>query len=162
MNHRLFKILVISTFTTLSFMLSFNSKIIMAQKSGDSSGKQATQSEVNEGLDEAKNTISMLTRKVYSQSLFSPQDNEKLVDLKIKLYQIWEKNPTNRELAEPMYNTAVLLQKRELFEEALEILNIVSESFPPSEEMDEESGMVIDYSSKAQSLIKKIQKEQEE
>lgn len=131
----------------------------LAQKESDSAGKQASETEINEGIANAKKSIDELTKKIYAKSLFSPQDNDKLIGLKILLYQLWEKNPTNRALAEPLYNTAIILAKRELYEDSIDVLNIVIESFPPLEEAEEE-GVTIDYSSKAQKILTKIQEEQ--
>lgn len=141
--------------------------MLFAQKSTNAEGKQATQTEVNEGIEEAQKTISMLTKKIYAKSLFSPTDNDKLIELKMNLYNLWSKNPTNKTLAEPLYTTGQLLIQREMYEEATEILNIVIESFPPfsasSEDDEEESeegdgggGFTVDYSAKAKKLLEKM------
>ena len=158
MHNYIAKLFIISILS-LSCIVSgsMNNNAVFAQ-SNDSGGKQATETELNEGIEEAATTISELTKKIYAKSLFSPKDNDKLIGLKIKLYQLWEKNPSNRQLAEPLYNTAILLYKREMYDEATEILNIVVESYPPFEEEEEET-VSVDYSSKAQELIKKIKKE---
>lgn len=153
-----FKLMLLLTIITVGLFLSNNTKPVMAQKQAKGDAKQATQSAVNEGLMEASKTIVELTKKIYSASLFSPKDNDKLINLKLQLYDLWSKNPTNRELAKPMYDTAVILKQREMYDEATELLNIVIENFPPDEEA-EEGTVSIDYSSKAQSLLDKINRE---
>jgi hypothetical protein len=151
------KILIIAGFIfTLNSINSIYSTTY-AQANSEADNKQATQSEVNEGITNANKVISELTKKIYAKSLFSPDDNNNLIELKLTLYDLWTKNPTNRELAKPMYETAILLRKRELIEEAKDFLVIVIENFPPDEEEEEET-ISIDYSSKAQSLLDQINK----
>ena len=159
MRNNLSQISIISSLLAICILISSVFSGALAEGKGGSESKQATQTEVNEGIKEAKKIISDLTKKVYSKSLFSPKDNSKLIELKLKLYNLWEKNPTNRDLAEPLYNTAILLKDRELYDDAIEILNVVVESFPPPEDIDEESEPTVDYSSKAEKLITKIKKE---
>lgn len=137
---------------------------------GQAEGKQATQTEVNEGIEKAGIVIDELTKKIYAAHLFSPQDTDKLIQLKIDLLKIWEKNPTNKSLAKPLYETAVLLMQRELFDDSKEIINIVIENFPKysaDEEEEEEEGegstvSAVDYSAKAQKLLKKVQEAESE
>ena len=155
MYNQIAKLVIMSCIVVSCITLDCVYNEALAQKN-DSGGKQATETELNEGIEEATKTISELTKKVYAKSLFSPKDNDKLIGLKITLYKLWEKNPSNRQLAEPLYNTAILLQKRELYEEAIDILNIVVESYPPFEEEEEEETISVDYSSKAQEVLKKI------
>jgi len=166
MINNTFKILIISLICTFWFSIQSNTTTFLAAKEDDTEGKQATQTEVNEGVEEAKKTISLLTKKIYAKSLFSPTDNDKLIELKISLYNLWTKNPTNKTLAEPLYTTGHLLIQRELYDEATEILNIVIESFPPfsedSEDEDEDEdggGITVDYSDKAKKLLAKMKKD---
>lgn len=142
-------------------------KVVLAQ----ADGKQATQTEVNEGIEKARKTIDDLTKKVYAAYLFSPRDTDRLVQLKIDLLDIWEKNPTNKSLAKPLYETAVLLMQREMFDDSKEIIEIIIENFPKysanadeeeeEEETDSEEGATttstVDYSAKAQKLLKKVE-----
>lgn len=130
----------------------------MAQSSKKGNDKQTSEAALNEGLDEIKKSISELAKKVYSGGLFSPKDNNKLIDVKVKLNDLWSKNPTNKELAKPFYDTALIFKEREMFDDAKEFLKIVIESFPPGEET-EEGTPGIDYSAKAQIMLKKIEKD---
>jgi hypothetical protein len=155
MKNHLAKTLIISTLLTGIFCFQSGLSIVTAQRSSNIEQKQATESELNEGIEDTQKIIKELTLKIYSASLFSPEDNDKLIGLKLKLYDLWSKNPTNRELAKPMYETAGILNKREMKEEAIELLNIVIENFPADEEMDEET-ISIDYSAKAQAMLDKI------
>ncbi|MGD9579991.1 MAG: hypothetical protein AB7V50_01340 [Vampirovibrionia bacterium] len=168
MKGNLHKLTIISLICGISFTINSNISEIMAQKADSSEGKQATQTEVNEGIEQAKKTISALTKKIYARMLFSPQDNDKLIELKINLYNLWTQNPTNKALAEPLYSTGQLLIQREMYDEATEILNIVIESFPPFSASDEEDsgdeeggggGFSVDYSAKAKKLLEKMEKD---
>lgn len=154
-----FKTILLSSLIIGSVIIPTGFSEVMAQKKdAKATEKQASQTEVNEGLDEVNKTIVALTQKIYAASLFSPKDNDKLIGLKLKLNELWIKNPTNRELAKPMYDTAIILKNRELYDEAIDLLTIVIENFPPDEEAPEGT-VSIDYSSKAQSLLDKIKKE---
>lgn len=150
------KSIIISILLSL-LVFSSSMKEAKAQKAGGD-GKQATQSAVNDGLVQANKTISYLNRKIYAISLFSPKDNNMLIDLKQTLYDLWTKNPTNRELAKPIFDTAIILKKREMFDDSIEFLNLVIENFPPDEEA-EEGTVSVDYSAKAQSELTKLKKE---
>jgi len=171
MINKTFKIPIISIISALTFLIQSNTMTFQAEKAAEADGKQATQTEVTEGIEAAKKTISMLTKKIYARSLFSPGDNDKLIELKINLYNLWEKNPTNKILAEPLYSTGQILIQREMYEEATEILNIVIDSFPPFSQSDEEEadeeeeggggGFTVDYSAKAKKLLDKMNKDLE-
>ena len=151
---------MIVIFMTLILVMQLNlSPYAIAKDEKDS--KQATQSEVNDGLSKINQIISYLTKKIYSASLFSPEDHSMLIDLKDKLIDMWSKNPTNRELAKPMYDTAIILKNRELYDESVDLLNVVVQNFPPGEEEGEEGVANINYSAKAQDMINKINKELE-
>lgn len=142
----------------LVFLIGFEKANAQKNESGE---KQATQTAINEGIEEANKSISNLTKKIYAISLFSPEDNDELIGLKLNLYNLWTKNPTNRELAKPMLETALILKSREMYDEAIEFLNIIIENFPPDEELEEENAS-IDYSAKAQSALNKLRKDLEE
>lgn len=160
MINKSFKKYIIGVLLLITMFMPSIITEVWAQKSEGSSDKQATQTKINEGIEDANKMIVGLTKKIYSESLFSPEDNDTLVELKLSLYDLWTKNQTNRALAKPLYETAIILDRRELTDDAIEFLKIVIDNFPPANEEEEEEGAtVVDYSSKAQALLNKITKD---
>lgn len=157
MKNPVCKFFLVVSFIGMLLFNMFGNGAALAEKTGKTADPKAADAAANGELDDIKKTIMELTRKVYMGSLFSPKDNNKLIDLKGKLYDMWLKNPTNRDLAKPFYDTALLYNKREFFDDSKELLKLVIENFPPAEDAPE--GTVnIDYSSKAQEMLKKIEK----
>jgi len=162
---------IIFSLLAFCFYLPYKFDEVQAQKAGKAAGKQSAQSAVNEGIASVNQMIAYLTKKIYSAGLFSPKDTNRLFELKDKLYNLISKNPTNRELAKPFFDTALIFKEREMYEESAELLNIVIERFPPggggedAEASGEGEGdgstpsFSIDYSSKAQKVLEKIKKE---
>ena len=81
-----------------------------------------------EFLQEIGTEVDRLTTKVYGRALLSPQDNESLISLKIKLdsQMIVESAP---ELAPLYYKTAMVFRMRDLDKDAIECYQVVLENF---------------------------------
>lgn len=73
-------------------------------------------------------TVDTLTKKMYGNGLFSPQDNENLIDIKIKLDNQMLVSP-DVTLAPLYYKTAVLFKSREMKDESVECFQTVLENF---------------------------------
>jgi len=73
-------------------------------------------------------TVDSLTKKMYANGLFSPQDNENLIDIKIKLdnQMLIAPDPS---LAPLYYKVAVLYKSREMKDEAVDCFQTVLENF---------------------------------
>ncbi len=80
-------------------------------------------------IQEITQTIDSLTRKVYASSLFSPEENEKLIDVKIKLDNAMLTGGSP-ELAPLLYKAGNLYRIREYREQAIECFQLVLENFP--------------------------------
>ncbi len=74
-------------------------------------------------------TIDNLTRKVYSNSLFSPEDNSKMIEVKIKLDNQMLVSP-DLALAPLYYKAGNLYLAREYKKEAIECYQTILENFP--------------------------------
>lgn len=74
-------------------------------------------------------TIDRLTRKVYSNSLFSPQDNAEMIEIKIKLDNQMLIAP-DAGLAPLYYKAANLYKAREYKQEAIDCYQTILENFP--------------------------------
>ncbi len=74
------------------------------------------------------NTVDSLTRKMYGNGLFSPQDNENLIEIKLKLDNQMLVAP-DVTLAPLYYKAAVLFKSREMKNEAIDCFQTVLENF---------------------------------
>lgn len=73
-------------------------------------------------------TIDTLTKKMYGNGLFSPEDNENLIDIKLKLdnQMLIASDPA---LAPLYYKIAILLKSRDMKDEAIECFQTILENF---------------------------------
>lgn len=74
-------------------------------------------------------TIDSLTRKVYANSLFSPEDNSSMIEIKIKLDNQMLIAP-DISLAPLYYKAGNLYRAREYKNEAIECYQTILENFP--------------------------------
>ena len=82
-----------------------------------------------EDIAEMSDTIDNLTKKIYGRSLLSPQDNEELIGIKIKLdnQMLMASNPA---LAPLYFKAGNIYRLREMKPEAIECYQTVLENFP--------------------------------
>lgn len=73
-------------------------------------------------------TVDSLTKKMYANGLFSPADNENLIDIKIKLDNQMLVAP-DVTLAPLYYKVALLYKSREMKDEAIECFQTILENF---------------------------------
>lgn len=85
------------------------------------------------GISEADMTkmsavVDNLTKKMYANGLFSPTDNENLIDVKIKLdnQMLIASDPT---LAPLYYRVALLYKSRDMKDEAIDCFQTILENF---------------------------------
>ncbi len=82
-----------------------------------------------EFLEQTETEINRLTTKIYGHALLSPQDNESLITVKIKLdTQLIEGSAP--ELAPLYYKTGNILRMRDMKKDAIECYQTVLENFP--------------------------------
>lgn len=82
-----------------------------------------------EDITTMSDTIDRLTKKVYSNSLFSPQDNSAMIEIKIKLDNQMLIAP-DAGLAPLYYKAANLYKAREYKQEAIDCYQTILENFP--------------------------------
>jgi hypothetical protein len=73
-------------------------------------------------------TVDSLTKKMYAKGLFSPTDNENLIDIKIKLDNQMLVSP-DPALAPLYYKVALLFKSREMKDESIECFQTILENF---------------------------------
>lgn len=115
---KLLVILIVGILAVLAF--SFDS--VDAKKSGKSKGLSSDDM-VTMGA-----TVDSLTKKMYANGLFSPQDNENLIDIKIKLDNQMLISP-DPALAPLYYKVGVLYKSREMKDESIDCFQTVLENF---------------------------------
>jgi hypothetical protein len=114
------KLLVIG-FVGLLFAFALNFDSAEAKKSSKSGIAQAD-------LDSMSNTVDGLTKKMYGNGLFSPEDNENLINIKLKLdnQMLVASDPS---LAPLYYKVGVLLKSREMKDDAVDCFQTILENF---------------------------------
>ncbi len=88
------------------------------------------EAKLKEGLEPLSESLNKLLIKIQSRYLFSPEDSGELADIRYKLMELMKKHPKNKQMVQPVYQAAVLYQKRELYDEAYELYTFLSSSFP--------------------------------
>jgi len=81
-----------------------------------------------EDMTTMSTTVDTLTKKMYGNCLFSPEDNENLIDIKIKLDNQMLVAP-DATLAPLYYRIGVLYKSRDMKDEAIESFQTVLENF---------------------------------
>jgi len=73
-------------------------------------------------------TVDKLTKKMYGHGLFSPEDNESLIEIKIKLdnQMLIAPDPT---MAPMYYRLALLYKSRDMKDESVECFQTILENF---------------------------------
>lgn len=81
-----------------------------------------------EDMDAMSKSVDDLTKKTYSNGLFSPEDNGNLIDIKIKLdnQMLVASDPA---LAPLYYKVAMLYKSRDMKDEAVECFQTILENF---------------------------------
>lgn len=107
--------------------------IIFAMASKDSMAAKRSKKSAGaisqEDMNTMGETIDKLTRKVYANSLFSPQDNSSMIEIKIKLDNQMLIAP-DVSLAPLYYKAANLYKAREYKQEAIDCYQTILENFP--------------------------------
>lgn len=112
----------------ISIILSFFclNSVEAAKKTTGKTAKVSGMSQ--DQIEQISQTIDRLTRKVYSKSLFSPKENEELIELKIKLdNEILVSQDTL--LSQLYYKTAMLYKMRDLKTESIDCFQTLLENF---------------------------------
>lgn len=122
---KLFKKFVLSSIIFL--MVCFISSVLTT--SADAAPKKKAKGGLNqEQLDNMNKDLNVLTKKVYANSLFSPKDNETMINIKLDLDNAMLKT-VSPEYAPLYYLEANLLKKRNYKNEAIECYQTILENF---------------------------------
>jgi basic membrane lipoprotein Med (substrate-binding protein (PBP1-ABC) superfamily) len=104
------------------FSSCYSSDVYAASKKSKKGGLKP------EEITQLTDDITFLTKKVYAQSLFSPAENEKLINVKIMLDTAMLTSPSP-EYAPLYYRVAGLYKSREYKSEAIECYQTILENF---------------------------------
>lgn len=107
--------------------------------------KKGKKKMTEEEITAITNTVNTLTKKVYSGGLFSPQDNDSLIDVKIKVDDAFMVNPTSLDFAQLYYKLGRIELEREYRDDAIECFQSVLDNYSDSP-----------YASKALNELKKM------
>lgn len=122
---KLFKKFVLSSIIFL--MVCFISSTLTT--SADAAPKKKAKGGLNqEQLDTMNKDLNVLTKKIYANSLFSPKDNETMINIKLDLDNAMLK-AVSPEYAPLYYLEANLLKKRNYKNEAIECYQTILENF---------------------------------
>lgn len=118
MKNKLLILLLIGAF--LGLVLGLQS--VDAKKSSKKGGISEDE------MTQMSTTVESLTKKMYGKGLFSPEDNENLIDIKIKLdnQMLIAPDPS---LAPLYYKIAILYKSREMKDESIECFQTILENF---------------------------------
>ena len=119
MGKKILAFLILFTIIALSF---FTESSLAAKKTSKKGGIKA------EEIQAMSDTIDALTKKVYAHSLFSPQDNQKMVEIKLKLDNQMLIAPDTA-LAPIYYKAGNLYKARKYQNDAIECYQTVLENF---------------------------------
>lgn len=116
------KKLLIIAFIGLFVALAIGMEVDAAKKSSKSKGI------AQEEMDSMSNTVDTLTKKMYANGLFSPDDNANLIDIKIKLdnQMLVASDPA---LAPLYYKIGIIYKAREMKAESIESFQTILENF---------------------------------
>ncbi len=102
--------------------------VIIAFTMDASAAKKSSKKMSAEAMDEISLTIDNLTKKVYGRALLSPEDNQKLIDVKIQLDNQMLSSP-DVSLAPLYYKAGYLYKMREMKQESVECFQTILENF---------------------------------
>ena len=102
--------------------------LLITAVSLDVSAAKKSSKLTKEDIAEMSETIDNLTQKIYGRTLLSPQDNEQLIGIKIKLdnQMLMASNPT---LAPLYYKAGNIYRLRDMKPEAIECYQTILENF---------------------------------
>ncbi len=109
----------------LSILVGF---LLLSAISLDVSAAKKSSKLSKEAIAEMSDSIDKLTQKIYGRALLSPQDNETLIGIKIKLDNQMLMSPST-ELAPLYYKAGNVYRLREMKPEAIECYQTILENF---------------------------------
>jgi len=122
---KLFKNFLIC-FIALSMIFAMSS--FFANDASAASKKKGKGGLKKEQIETMHKDLNTLTRKIYANSLFSPKDNETMINIKLDLDEAMLSSP-NPEYAPLYYLEANLLKKRNYKNESIECYQTIIENF---------------------------------
>jgi len=99
---------------------------------GPASAKKGKKKLTDDEITAITATVDKLTKKVYAAGLFSPEDNDKLIDTKIKVDGAYESSPTSLDFPQLYYKLGYIYKQREYKDEAVECYTTILENFADS------------------------------
>ena len=113
---KVFILTLMAIFTVLAFTMDA------------SAAKKSSKKLTPDVIESMSQTIDNLTKKVYARALLSPEDNQNLIDVKIKLDNQMLVSP-DPSLAPLYYKAGYLYKMRDMNQEAVECFQTILENF---------------------------------
>lgn len=109
-------------------ILTLSAIFVIVAFTMDASAAKKAKKISSEDMDAMTTTIDTLTKKVYGHALLSPEDNQNLIEVKIKLdnQMLMAPDPS---LAPLYYKAGDLYRKREMKQEAVDCYQTILENF---------------------------------
>lgn len=116
----------------LTFTIIFTVLGLFIMSPDPASAKKGKKKLTDAEVTAITNSVNNLTKKVYGGGLFSPQDNEKLVDIKMQVDSAYESSPTSLDFASLYYKLGFIYKSREYKDDAIDCYTTILENFADS------------------------------
>lgn len=98
----------------------------------DAAKKKKADAELEKALTPITKILDELVVKAEANALFSAKENGEMLDVKFKLIDLMKDNGKNAGMAKPMFQTGLIMVKREQFSDAYELFNYIATNFVDS------------------------------
>ncbi|MEM0951598.1 MAG: hypothetical protein AAGI66_05570 [Cyanobacteria bacterium P01_H01_bin.74] len=126
--HRFLRPTVVAVLV-LSVIFALGNSSALAKKKGK---KGKSDKEVEKILEPVQEDMDKLVLKMNGGFLFSPQEAQKMLEIKFTLIDLIDEYPKSKLVIKPVYQFGLLLQQREAYNDAYELLSFLADSFPDS------------------------------
>lgn len=111
------------------FLIMVLTIFVVAGVSTDAMAAKKAKKMTPEQVMQAKDQVDRLRKKIYANSLFSPKDNETLINVKMQLdnSMLLNIDPT---FAPIYYNLGIINRERELKDDSVDCFETILENFP--------------------------------
>ncbi|MFN8614449.1 MAG: hypothetical protein U0003_00850 [Vampirovibrionales bacterium] len=92
--------------------------------------KGASEEEVKAAVQPMQQNVIELLSKIQARLLFTPKDNEKLEEVKWQVMDLVAQYPDSPLMVQPVYQAAILLSKREWYQDAYDLFSHLTTAYP--------------------------------
>ena len=92
--------------------------------------KGPSEEEVKAAVQPVQQKVVQLLAKIQSRLLFTPKDNEALEEVKWQVMDLVAQYPDSPLMVQPVYQAAVLLSRREWYQDAYDLFSHITTTYP--------------------------------